>query len=149
MKIYTIMSNSKIYKVKAKDEACAMKAIKDYGEKDALVDMLNGAIRFIKEDNYAQAAKILGHAIASVNNLSKVKDSSIRDVNFGGVDISELRKSNDPVLRDLLRQYDETARMLETRGIDSTIRLKAEIKYGDIKSKLTARVKELKNKGIF
>lgn len=71
MKIYTIMSNSKIYKVKAKDEACAMKAIKDYGEKDALVDMLNGAIRFIKEDNYAQAAKVLGNALASVNNLAK------------------------------------------------------------------------------
>lgn len=71
MKIYTIMSNSKIYKVKAKDEACAMKVIKDYGEKDALVDMLNGAIRFIKEDNYAQAAKVLGNALASVNNLAK------------------------------------------------------------------------------
>ena len=35
MKIFTIMSNSKIYKVKAKDEDCAMKAVQDdfYNEK--------------------------------------------------------------------------------------------------------------------
>ena len=32
-KLFTIMANDKIYKVKAKDEACAMKAVKDYGEK--------------------------------------------------------------------------------------------------------------------
>lgn len=71
MKIYTIMSNSKIYKVKAKDEACAMKAIKDYGEKDAVLDMLNSAISFVKQDNYKKAASILGYAISSLNILSK------------------------------------------------------------------------------
>lgn len=70
-KLFTIMANDKIYRVKAKDEACAMKAIKDYGEKDALVDMLNGAIRLIQADNYAQAAKVLGNALTSVNNLAK------------------------------------------------------------------------------
>ena len=71
MKLYTIARNNKIYKVKAKDEACAVKAVKDYGQKDALVDMLNGAIRLIQADNYAQAAKVLGYAIMSVNNLAK------------------------------------------------------------------------------
>ena len=45
--------------------------VKDYGQKDALVDMLNGAIRFIQADNYAQAAKVLGYALMSVNNLAK------------------------------------------------------------------------------
>ena len=70
-KLFTILANDKIYKVKAKDEACAVKAVKDYGQKDALVDMLNSAIRFIQADNYAQAAKVLGYAIMSVNNLAK------------------------------------------------------------------------------
>lgn len=70
-KLFTIMANDKIYKVKAKDEACAMKAIKDYGEKDAILDMLNSAIRLIQADNYAQAVKVLGHALTSVNNLAK------------------------------------------------------------------------------
>ena len=75
-KLFTILANDKIYKVKANDCDTAMKAVedacvKDYGEKDALVDMLNGAIRLIQADNYAQAAKVLGNALASVNNLAK------------------------------------------------------------------------------
>ena len=65
------MSNDKIYKVKAKDESCAMKVIKDYGEKDAVLDMLNSAISFVKQDNYKKAASILGYAISSLNILSK------------------------------------------------------------------------------
>lgn len=76
MQLFTIMANNKIYKVKAKDCDTAMKAVKDtcvkdYGEKDALVNMLNGAIRLIQANNYAQAAKVLGNALTSANNLAK------------------------------------------------------------------------------